>query len=65
MLAELFARGRRRIGHFDLCRTAFEVVLENMFDGARLAGDFRETKEERLGKAARVNREDGDGLFFG
>ncbi len=43
----------------------FEVVLENVFGGTRLAGDFAEAQEKRLGEAAAVDAEDTDGLVFG
>lgn len=44
---------------------AFEIVLENVLGGARLAGDFCEAEEERLGEPSAMDREDADGLIFG
>src|SRR5580700_1340666 len=68
MLAEFFASGG--CGDRPLCAlrrggVAFEIVLENVFGGTRLAGDFAKAQEERLSKASAVDGEDADGLLFG
>ncbi len=47
-----------------LRRGALEIVLEDMFRGARLAGDFREAQEERLREASAVDAKDAYGLVF-
>src|SRR5580700_3146391 len=60
MLPELFARGGRREG---LPCAALEIVLENVFGGARLAGDFAKAQEKRLGEASAADAKDADGLL--
>ena len=47
------------------CSISFEIVLENVFGGARLAGNFAEAQKEWLGEASAVDAEDADGLLFG
>src|SRR5579863_3407516 len=44
---------------------SFKIVLEDVLGGARLAGDFSEAQEKRLGEAAAVDAENADGLLFG
>ncbi len=44
---------------------SFEIVLEDVFGGARLAGDFCEAQEKWLREAPAVDAEDADGLLFG
>src|SRR5690348_6510724 len=65
MFAEFAARGGG--GRRDSCLQgfSFEIVLENVLGGARLAGDFREAEKVGLGKTARANGEDADGLLLG
>src|SRR5580658_2765024 len=70
MLGEFFASSGCGCGDRPLCAlrrggVAFEIVLENVFGGARLAGDFAKAQEERLSKASAVDGEDADGLLFG
>ncbi len=45
-------------------RVSLQIILEDMFGGARLTGDFAEAQEERFGEAAAVDAEDADGLFL-
>src|SRR5260370_6235388 len=58
MLAEILARGRTR-----LCG-GFKLRAQDFLHGARLAGEFSEAQEERLGHSPGANREDGNRLRF-
>src|ERR1700738_1340563 len=50
---------------FWMRRRAFEILPENVFGGARLAGDFGEAHERRRGEPTSANRVDADGLLLG
>src|SRR6476646_154374 len=68
MLAEFVARcGRRWYGGLFsvLHSAAVEIALEDVFRGARLAGNFSEEQEKWLGEPSAMDREDADGLLFG
>ena len=48
-----------------LCRAAFEIVLEDVFGGPRLAGDFGEVQEKRFSKPPAMDAKNANGLVLG